>query len=34
MRAKERYDALVVGARCAGAAAAMLMARRGMRPRA
>ncbi len=31
MRPLERYDALVVGARCAGAAAAMLMARRGMR---
>lgn len=26
-----RYDALVIGARCAGAATAMLMARRGMR---
>lgn len=26
-----RYDALVIGARCAGAGAAMLMARRGMR---
>lgn len=31
MPAHERFDALVVGARCAGAAAAMLMARRGMR---
>jgi len=31
MPATERFDALVVGARCAGAAAAMLMARRGMR---
>ena len=31
MLATERYDALVVGARCAGAACAMLMARRGMR---
>lgn len=31
MQAKPRYDALVVGARCAGAAAAMLMARRGMK---
>ncbi|MBD0275440.1 MAG: FAD-dependent monooxygenase [Acetobacteraceae bacterium] len=31
MLAKERFDALVVGARCAGAAAAMLMARRGLR---
>ena len=28
---KERYDVLVVGARCAGAATAMLMARRGLR---
>ena len=27
----QRYDALVVGARCAGAATAMLMARRGMK---
>ena len=27
----ERYDAVVVGARCAGAATAMLLARRGMR---
>src|SRR2546422_11153342 len=26
----ERYDAVVVGARCAGAATAMLLARRGM----
>src|SRR5437867_7601444 len=26
----ERYDAIVVGARCAGAATAMLLARRGM----
>src|SRR5215472_3536247 len=31
MLADEAYDALVVGARCAGAATAMLMARRGMR---
>jgi flavin-dependent dehydrogenase len=31
MFATGRYDALVVGARCAGAATAMLMARRGMR---
>lgn len=31
MPATERFDALVVGARCAGAAAAMLMARCGMR---
>ena len=31
MPATERFDVLVVGARCAGAAAAMLMARRGMR---
>lgn len=31
MKPVERFDALVVGARCAGAAAAMLMARRGMR---
>src|SRR3712207_9307046 len=31
MFAKGRYDALVVGARCAGAACAMLMARCGMR---
>ena len=31
MRPQERYDVLVVGARCAGAATAMLMARRGMR---
>ena len=28
---RESYDALVVGARCAGAATAMLMARRGLR---
>jgi len=27
---RERYDAVVVGARCAGAATAMLLARRGM----
>ena len=27
----ERYDAIVVGARCAGAATAMLLARRGLR---
>ncbi len=27
----ERFDAVIVGARCAGAAAAMLLARRGMR---
>src|SRR6185295_1886114 len=27
---KERYDAVIVGARCAGAATAMLLARRGM----
>lgn len=31
MQADERYDVLVVGARCAGAAAAMIMARRGLR---
>ncbi len=31
MHTKRSYDALVVGARCAGAACAMLMARRGMR---
>lgn len=31
MKPIERFDVLVVGARCAGAAAAMLMARRGMR---
>jgi len=31
MRPQERYDALVVGARCAGAATAMLMARRGLK---
>jgi flavin-dependent dehydrogenase len=31
MFAHESYDALVVGARCAGAAAAMLMARKGLR---
>ena len=31
MFAHEAYDALVVGARCAGAATAMLMARQGMR---
>jgi 2-polyprenyl-6-methoxyphenol hydroxylase-like FAD-dependent oxidoreductase len=31
MSRKERFEVLVVGARCAGAAAAMLMARRGMR---
>ena len=31
MFAHEAYDALVVGARCAGAATAMLMARKGMR---
>ncbi|MBR0673238.1 NAD(P)/FAD-dependent oxidoreductase [Neoroseomonas soli] len=31
MKPMERFDALVVGARCAGAAAAMLMARHGMR---
>ena len=31
MFADEAYDALVVGARCAGAATAMLMARQGMR---
>lgn len=31
MFAHETYDALVVGARCAGAATAMLMARKGMR---
>ena len=28
---RDRYDALVVGARCAGAATAMLLARRGLR---
>ena len=27
----ETYDAVVIGARCAGAATAMLMARKGMR---
>src|SRR5918997_3822310 len=31
MQATQHYDVLVVGARCAGAAAAMLMARRGLR---
>ncbi len=31
MHITETYDALVVGARCAGAATAMLMARRGLR---
>lgn len=31
MRATETFDALVIGARCAGAATAMLMARHGMR---
>ena len=31
MPARQAYDALVVGARCAGAATAMLMARAGMR---
>ncbi|MBD0275510.1 MAG: FAD-dependent monooxygenase [Acetobacteraceae bacterium] len=31
MLAREKFDALVVGARCAGAAAAMLMARRGLK---
>ncbi|PWS35637.1 NAD(P)/FAD-dependent oxidoreductase [Falsiroseomonas bella] len=31
MSATRRYDAIVVGARCAGAATAMLMARKGMR---
>jgi flavin-dependent dehydrogenase len=31
MSAHETYDALIVGARCAGAATAMLMARKGMR---
>ena len=31
MFANTAYDALVVGARCAGAATAMLMARKGMR---
>lgn len=31
MKPMERFDVLVVGARCAGAAAAMLMARHGMR---
>ncbi|MCW8085022.1 NAD(P)/FAD-dependent oxidoreductase [Sabulicella glaciei] len=31
MPKRTRYDALVVGARCAGATTAMLMARRGMR---
>lgn len=30
MMPRKRYDALVVGARCAGAATAMLMARRGL----
>ena len=28
---RSRYDAIVVGARCAGAATAMLMARRGLK---
>src|ERR1700735_4493755 len=31
MFAHEAYDALIVGARCAGAATAMLMARKGLR---
>ncbi len=31
MQATQHYDVLVVGARCAGAATAMLMARRGLR---
>jgi flavin-dependent dehydrogenase len=31
MRSKTRYDAVIVGARCAGAATALQMARRGMR---
>lgn len=31
MNTTQRYDVLVVGARCAGAAAAMIMARRGLR---
>ena len=31
MHTEARYDVLVVGARCAGAATAMLMARRGLR---
>lgn len=31
MSARQRYDVLVVGARCAGAATAMLMARHGLR---
>jgi flavin-dependent dehydrogenase len=31
MTGKERYDAIIVGARAAGAATAMLMARRGMK---
>src|SRR5918993_282774 len=31
MSGRTKYDALVVGARCAGAATAMLMARRGLR---
>ncbi|MBS0640610.1 MAG: NAD(P)/FAD-dependent oxidoreductase [Proteobacteria bacterium] len=31
MMAYENYDALIVGARCAGAATAMLLARKGMR---
>lgn len=31
MRSQGKYDVLVVGARCAGAAAAMLMARRGLK---
>lgn len=31
MKPLERFDALVIGARCAGAATAMLMARQGMR---
>jgi 2-polyprenyl-6-methoxyphenol hydroxylase-like FAD-dependent oxidoreductase len=31
MHPTERFDAVIVGARCAGAAAAMLMARKGMR---
>src|SRR3954447_16898488 len=31
MQATQHYDVLIVGARCAGAATAMLMARRGLR---
>jgi flavin-dependent dehydrogenase len=30
MKVDQKYDAVVVGARCAGAATAMLLARRGL----